>query len=106
MTVLLLWKEHLKEIYNKYSYVIHFVVRLLLILCTILSMNANIGYMAKLKNPVVVALLSFWEPCFRTGGAVFLIGMCDGSTCVCSIHGNGTDHTDDDPGSGCSLLWV
>ena len=48
MTVLLLWKEHLKEIYNKYSYVIRFVVRLLLILCTILSMNANIGYMAKL----------------------------------------------------------
>ena len=57
MTVLLLWKEHLKEIYNKYSYVIRFVVRLLLILCPILSMNAKIGYMAKLKNPVVGALL-------------------------------------------------
>ena len=96
MTVLLLWKEHLKEIYNKYSYVIRFVVRLLLILCTILSMNANIGYMAKLKNPVVVALLCFF-------GALL---PDSGSTCVCSIHGNGTDHTDDDPGSGCSLLWV
>ena len=106
MAVLLLWKEHLKEIYNKYSYVIRFVVRLLLILCTILSMNANIGYMAKLKNPVVVALLCFFGALLPDSGAVFRYRMCDGSTCVCSIHGNGTDHTDDDPGSGCSLLWV
>ena len=105
MTVLLLWKEHLKEIYNKYSYVIRFVVRLLLILCTILSMNANIGYMAKLKNPVVVALLCFWSLASGQRGRL-PYRMCDGSTCVCSIHGNGTDHTDDDPGSGCSLLWV
>ena len=74
MTVLLLWKEHLKEIYNKYSYVIRFVVRLLLILCTILSMNANIGYMAKLKNPVVVALLCFFGALLPDSGAVFLIG--------------------------------
>ena len=25
--------------------------------------------------------------------------MCDGGACVCSIHGNGTDHIDDDTGS-------
>ena len=74
MTGLLLLKEHLKEIYNKYSYVIRFVVRLLLILCTILSMNANIGYMAKLKNPVVVALLCFFGALLPDSGAVFLIG--------------------------------
>lgn len=106
MTVLLLWKEHLKEIYNKYSYVIRFVVRLLLILCTILSMNANIGYMAKLKNPVVVALLCFFGALLPDSGAVFLIGCVMVAHVYGSIHGNGTDHTDDDPGSGCSLLWV
>ena len=47
MTGLLLLKEHLKEFYNKYSYWIRFVVRLLFVLCTVLSMNANIGYMTK-----------------------------------------------------------
>ena len=74
MTGLLLLKEHLKEFYNKYSYWIRFVVRLLLVLCTVLSMNANIGYMAKLKNPVVVALLCFFGALLPDSGAVFLIG--------------------------------
>lgn len=105
MTVLLLWKEHLKEIYNKYSYVIRFVVRLLLILCTILSMNANIGYMANEKSGRCSAAVLFWSLASGQRGRL-PYRMCDGSTCVCSIHGNGTDHTDDDPGSGCSLLWV
>ena len=72
MTVLLLWKEHLKEIYNKYSYVIRFVVRLLLILCTILSMNANIAIWQKLKKSGRCALLcAFLVHCSRTVGRLF-----------------------------------
>ena len=98
MTVLLLWKEHLKEIYNKYSYVIRFVVRLLLILCTILYGKIE-------KSGRCSAAVLFWSLASGQRGRL-PYRMCDGSTCVCSIHGNGTDHTDDDPGSGCSLLWV
>ena len=74
MTVLLLWKEHLKEFYNKYSYWIRFVVRLLLVLCTVLSMNANIGYMTKLKNPAVVLLLCVFGALLPDSASVFLMG--------------------------------
>ena len=48
MTSLLLWKEHLKRFYNRYSYGIQPVVRFLFALCTVVSLNTNIGYMAKL----------------------------------------------------------
>ena len=50
MTSLLLWKEHLKRFYNRYSYGIQPVVRFLFALCTMVSLNTNIGYMAKLKK--------------------------------------------------------
>lgn len=74
MTGLLLLKEHLKEFYNKYSYWIRFVVRLLLVLCTVLSMNANIGYMTKLKNPAVVLLLCVFGALLPDSASVFLMG--------------------------------
>ena len=70
----MLLKEHLKEFYNKYSYWIRFVVRLLLVLCTVLSMNANIGYMTKLKNPAVVLLLCVFGALLRIVPALFLMG--------------------------------
>ena len=54
MTSLLLWKEHLKGFYNRYSYGIQPVVRFLFALCTVVSLNTNIGYMAKLKSPLVI----------------------------------------------------
>ena len=73
MTGLLLLKEHLKEFYNKYSYWIRFVVRLLLVLCTVLSMNANIGYMTKLKNPAVVLLLCVFGALLPDSASVFLM---------------------------------
>ena len=74
MTGLLLLKEHLKEFYNKYSYWIRFVVRLLFVLCTVLSMNANIGYMTKLKNPVVVVLICVFGALLPDSASVFLMG--------------------------------
>ena len=98
MTGLLLLKEHLKEFYNKYSYWIRFVVRLLLVLCTVLSMNANIGYMTKLKNPAVVLLLCVFGALLPDSASVFLMG------CVMVAHVNGTDHIDDDTGSSSAVL--
>ena len=72
MTSLLLWKEHLKRFYNRYSYGIQPVVRFLFALCTVVSLNTNIGYMAKLKSPLVilpVCLVSAFLPY----GAIVLI---------------------------------
>ena len=72
MTSLLLWKEHLKRFYNRYSYGIQPVVRFLFALCTVVSLNTNIGYMAKLKSPLVilpVCLVSAFLPAI-----VFLAG--------------------------------
>lgn len=57
MTVLLLWKEHLKEFYQKYNQLVYPLVRFLFALCTVLSINSTIGYMAKLKNPLVVLMV-------------------------------------------------
>lgn len=74
MTSLLLWKEHLKSFYNRYSYGIQPVVRFLFALCTFLSLNANIGYMSKLKNPLVVIMVCLVSALLPYGAIVFLAG--------------------------------
>ena len=74
MTSLLLWKEHLKSFYNRYSYAVQPVIRFLFALCTFLSLNANIGYMNKLKNPLVVILVCLVSALLPYGAIVFLAG--------------------------------
>lgn len=74
MTSLLLWKEHLKGFYNRYSYGIQPVIRFLFALCTFLCLNANIGYMSKLKNPLVVVLVCLVSALLPYGAIVFLAG--------------------------------
>ena len=74
MTSLLLWKEHLKSFYNRYSYAVQPVIRFLFALCTFLSRNANIGYMNKLKNPLVVILVCLVSALLPYGAIVFLAG--------------------------------
>ena len=74
MTSLLLWKEHLKVFYSKYSYGIRFLFRFLFALCTFLSLNANIGYMEKLKNPLVAVMASAFCAILPWGAIVFLSG--------------------------------
>lgn len=74
MTSLLLWKEQLKQFYNKYSYGVQPVIRFLFALCTFLSLNANIGYMAKLKNPLVILLVCLISALLPYGAIVFLAG--------------------------------
>lgn len=74
MTSLLLWKEHLKGFYNRYSYAVQPVIRFLFALCTFLSLNANIGYMNKLKNPLVVILVCLVSALLPYGAIVFLAG--------------------------------
>ena len=72
MTSLLLWKEQLKQFYNKYSYGVQPVIRFLFALCTFLSLNANIGYMNKLKNPLVIILVCLVSSLLPYGAIVFL----------------------------------
>lgn len=74
MTSLLLWKEHLKRFYNRYSYVIQPVVRFLFALCTVVSLNTNIGYMAKLKSPLVILPVCLVSAFLPYGAIVFLAG--------------------------------
>lgn len=74
MTSLLLWKEHLKSFYSRYSHGIQPVIRFLFALCTFLSLNINIGYMSKLKNPLVIILLCLVSALLPYGAIVFLAG--------------------------------
>lgn len=74
MTSLLLWKEQLKAFYNRFSYVIQPILRFSFALCVFLSLNSNIGYMAKLKNPLVILLLCLISALLPYGAIVFLAG--------------------------------
>lgn len=74
MTSLLLWKEHLKGFYSRYSHAVQPVIRFLFALCTFLSLNMNIGYMNKLRNPLVVILLCLVSALLPYGAIVFLAG--------------------------------
>lgn len=74
MTSLLLWKEQLKTFYNRFSYVIQPLIRFCFALCMFLSLNANIGYMAKLKNPLVILLVCLISALLPYGAIVFLAG--------------------------------
>ena len=74
MTSLLLWKEQLKTFYNRFSYVIQPIIRFCFALCMFLSLNANIGYMAKLKNPLVILLVCLISALLPYGAIVFLAG--------------------------------
>ena len=74
MTGLLLWKEHLKGFYQKYNQLLHPLIRFLFILCTVLSINSSIGYMVKLKNPIVVFMVCLVVALLPNCVLVFLIG--------------------------------
>ena len=74
MTGLLLWKEHLKGFYQKYNQLLHPLIRFLFTLCTVLSINSTVGYMAKLKNPLVVFMVCLVGTLLSNCMLVFLIG--------------------------------
>lgn len=74
MTGLLLWKEHLKGFYQKYNQLLHPLIRFLFTLCTVLSINSAVGYMTKLKNPLVVFMVCLVGAMLPNCMLVFLIG--------------------------------
>ncbi len=74
MTSLLVWKEHLKAVYVKFNIIIQPIVRFLFALVTFLSINANLGYMTKLKNPVIPVVLALVCSLLPYGATVFIAG--------------------------------
>lgn len=56
MTNLLVMKEHLKNFYGKYDIYITPVMKFLLALVSLLTINRNIGFMYRLMNPAVVLI--------------------------------------------------
>ena len=53
MIGLLVFKEKLKQFYGKYNIYIVPVVRFLVGFLTFWLINANVGFMTKLKNPLI-----------------------------------------------------
>lgn len=58
MAVLLEFKEKFKRFYNKYDTYLVPVLKFLVALISFIILNASIGYMEKLNNPVIAVLIS------------------------------------------------
>ncbi len=58
MIYLLVLKEKVKKLYNKYNMFVLPAVKFILALVSIILLNVNIGYMSQLKNPLVVVGVS------------------------------------------------
>ena len=58
MTTLLELRENLKNFYNKYEIYITPVLKFVLALISLTTINLNIGYMSKLSNPVIILVVA------------------------------------------------
>ncbi|WP_099469154.1 hypothetical protein [Konateibacter massiliensis] len=58
MTVLLEFREKLKMLYGKYDFYIRPIIKCIVTFITLTTINANIGFMTKLKNPVLVIIIA------------------------------------------------
>ena len=58
MIGLLVFKEKLKQFYGKYNIYIVPVVRFLVGFLTFWLINANVGFMTKLKNPLIAVAMA------------------------------------------------
>ena len=74
MTSLLVWKEHMRAFYAKNSMIIQPVLRSLFVLCTYMSLNRALGYMAELANPIVVLVMALVSAALPWGVTVFMAG--------------------------------
>lgn len=75
MMVLLEIKEQLRALYGKYSLISHGVTKLLLSFITLSLMNSNIGYMERLKSPLIVFGLSVLCAFLPYGAISFLMAL-------------------------------
>lgn len=75
MMVLLVLKERLKSFYGKYATVTNGAIKFGLSLIALLLLNQNIGFMAKLKNPLVAPALAIVCAFLPYGAISFLMAL-------------------------------
>lgn len=71
--VLLEIKERLKIVYAKYAVIVTGIIKFLLSLITLILLNQNLGYMVRLKNPLIVFFLAAACAFLPYGGISFLM---------------------------------
>ena len=75
MIGLLVFKEKLKQFYGKYNIYIVPVVKFLVGFLTFWLINANVGFMTKLKNPLISVLMGLIASFIPYGVTAFLAGI-------------------------------
>jgi len=74
MMGLLVFKEKLKQFYGKYNIYLTPVVKFLVGAAAFYMINQNVGYMAKLKNPLVPVIMGLVASVVPYGTTAFLAG--------------------------------
>ncbi len=72
MIGLLVFKEKLKQFYGKYNIYIVPVVKFLVGFLTFWLINANVGFMSKLKNPLIPVVMGLVASFIPYGVTAFL----------------------------------
>lgn len=75
MTTILLIKEWLKKFYGKFDIYVTAVLKFLGALITIMLINANIGYMDRLKSSAIVAVVALLCSIIPVGGMVLICAL-------------------------------
>ena len=75
MIGLLVFKEKLKQFYGKYNIYIVPVVKFLVGFLTFWLINANVGFMSKLKNPLIPVVMGLVASFIPYGVTAFLAGV-------------------------------
>lgn len=75
MIGLLVFKEKLKQFYGKYNIYIVPVVKFLVGFLTFWLINANVGFMTKLKNPLIPVVMGLVASFIPYGVTAFLAGV-------------------------------
>ncbi len=75
MIVLLELKESLKSFYGRFAAPVDALVKFLVSLSALILMNANLGYLARMKNPLIMTGLALVCAFVPYGAISFLMGM-------------------------------
>lgn len=75
MVFLLELKEKVKYIYNKYDVIITHLARFVVALAAMLIINANVGYMSKLNNILVVLAVAVVAAALPNGATIVLLSV-------------------------------
>ena len=75
MMQLLVFKEHLKKIYSTYSTYIDMAIKMISVIAAIIVINTNIGFMTRLKSPVIALALGVMAAFLPNGINVLILSL-------------------------------